>query len=735
MATIKSVALRAGVSVGTVSNVINGKTNNAELIERVENAIAELGFRPDGKARSLKSTQTYLIGVLVSSLQESGIQTAISAIERTVQKKGYSVLVKITDNNAILERKYIESFAQMRIDGIIVDTGVEDKKWLSDSELGNIPIVFMEQRPVIRQEMNLVCIDYEQGLGQFLKWCSEQNKRHVGMILRDGMMEEGRLENHCKDAGLKVSLRIAGHNAPGDGFKAAYEIFYENEKGAGIDMILAGSQELAKGVFQAADILGYREDTRFACIKSENWIEDSQLYDCILDVSFMELGRLAAEKLLGRMGQKDRGRMELETMHARFKLCDERRKWPGRQKAAGEPRLKAAILNSGTASVLKMVSEAYQRKTGVKVQFQSLSYHDLWHLVRDRERLEKEQMDVIMYDMVWKEPLVREGRLARLGGIPGREEGYFQEYIDHVVRAYGICDGGLYGLPFLTGTQMLFCQKDLFEDATLKRQFQQRYGYSLECPGTWEEFLDVAEFFTQESNPKSPVKYGTSLINTGNLYNSIEFLNFLWALGDDIIVENRLNLDSPLFRIALEKYKRAYRYTSGERCGSWEDIAGEFKTGRVAMVILYDSYAFGINDPMESRVAGNVESAVIPGKSPVLGGWGLGCLESSENFLLAREFVRWVCGPECDNLFSVLSGISNRKRFYMNRDLDGLYPWKKDVLESYSISRQRNRMELLGQPDRNMEFYDEILGRNLCRMMKGEVSIDEGISEIKRLGL
>ena len=71
----------------------------------------------------------------------------------------------------------------------------------------------------------------------------------------------------------------------------------------------------------------------------------------------------------------------------------------------------------------------------------------------------------------------------------------------------------------------------------------------------------------------------------------------------------------------------------------------------------------------------------------------------------------------------------------MNRDLDGLYPWKKDVLESYSISRQRNRMELLGQPDRNMEFYDEILGRNLCRMMKGEVSIDEGISEIKRLGL
>lgn len=735
MTTIKDVAQKAGVSVGTVSNVINGKTHNAELIDRVENAVAELGFRPDGQARSLKSTQTYLIGVLVSSLQESGIQTMISAIEGVVQKKGYSLLVKITDNNAILERKYIESFVQMRIDGIIVDTGVKDKKWLSVLNLENTPIVFMEQKPFIHQEMNLVSIDYIQGLGEFLKWCGEQRKLHVGIILRDGMIEEKRLEALCKDAKLEVSFRLAGHNAPGDGFKAAYELFYENESDAGIDMILAGSQELAKGIFQAADILGYRQNTRFACIKSENWIEDSQLYDCILDVSFMELGRLAAEKLLGRMGQKDKGHMELETMYAEFKPCDERRRWPRRLEMSGGKHLRAAILNSGTANVLKMVSEAYERKTGIGVEFFSYSYHDLWHLVQDRERLEKEQLDVIMYDMVWKEPLVREGYLAKLGGMPGGEDEYFQEYIDQVVPAYGICDGDLYGLPFLTGTQMLFCQKDLFEDATLKRQFQQKYGYSLEPPKTWEEFLDMSEFFTQSCNPKSPVKYGTSLINTGNLYNSIELLNFLWALGDDIIVGNRLNLDSPLLRIALEKYKRAYQYTSGDSCESWEDIAGEFKTGRVAMVILYDSYAFGINDPMESKVAGNVESSVIPGKSPVLGGWGLGCLDRTENFLLAREFVSWVCGPECDNLFSVLSGISNRKCFYMNRDLEGLYPWKKNVLESYAISRQRNRIEQQGLPDRNMKFYDEILGRNISRILKDEVSIEEGISEMKRLEL
>ena len=47
MATIKEVAKLAGVSIGTVSNVLNGKTSNAELIDRVESAMSQLSYRPD----------------------------------------------------------------------------------------------------------------------------------------------------------------------------------------------------------------------------------------------------------------------------------------------------------------------------------------------------------------------------------------------------------------------------------------------------------------------------------------------------------------------------------------------------------------------------------------------------------------------------------------------------------------------------------------------------------------
>ncbi|NLW11850.1 MAG: LacI family transcriptional regulator, partial [Clostridiaceae bacterium] len=53
MSTVKDIAKLAGVSLGTVSNVINGKTNNQELIDKVEQAMQTLSYRPDAKARSL----------------------------------------------------------------------------------------------------------------------------------------------------------------------------------------------------------------------------------------------------------------------------------------------------------------------------------------------------------------------------------------------------------------------------------------------------------------------------------------------------------------------------------------------------------------------------------------------------------------------------------------------------------------------------------------------------------
>ena len=105
MATIKDVAKEANVSIGTVSNVINGKTNNEELIRRVENAIEKLDFRLNGKAKSLKMKCTYLIGVVVENLENAETGLILEALERRLENEGYSLVIKWREKMQFLRKR------------------------------------------------------------------------------------------------------------------------------------------------------------------------------------------------------------------------------------------------------------------------------------------------------------------------------------------------------------------------------------------------------------------------------------------------------------------------------------------------------------------------------------------------------------------------------------------------------------------------------------------------------
>ena len=119
MATIKEVAKLAGVSVGTVSNVLNGKTSNDELLERVENAINQLSYRPDANARSLKNTKSKLIGVIMPEVCQSDHAHFLSSLENFLREKGYGLILKISNNNWLLEKKSLMQCVEQCVDGII----------------------------------------------------------------------------------------------------------------------------------------------------------------------------------------------------------------------------------------------------------------------------------------------------------------------------------------------------------------------------------------------------------------------------------------------------------------------------------------------------------------------------------------------------------------------------------------------------------------------------------------
>ena len=121
MATMKDVARLAGVSIATVSATVNRSAFvSPELRRRVTDAIQELGYAPDGIARSLKRGRTQLIGLIVADITNAFFTELVHVIEAAIQDAGYSVLLCDTDENFAKEREYLKILRTHRVDGVIL---------------------------------------------------------------------------------------------------------------------------------------------------------------------------------------------------------------------------------------------------------------------------------------------------------------------------------------------------------------------------------------------------------------------------------------------------------------------------------------------------------------------------------------------------------------------------------------------------------------------------------------
>ena len=144
--TIVEVAARAGVSLTTVSRVLNGNYPvKRSTAQRVQDAIRELNYEPDAVARSLKSKKTWLIGVVIPDISNPFFTQMVKGIEMTTEKAGYSILVASTYEHADKERDILRLLAQRKIDAVIDSTCQTDASALLGSVRG-VPLVLADRR-------------------------------------------------------------------------------------------------------------------------------------------------------------------------------------------------------------------------------------------------------------------------------------------------------------------------------------------------------------------------------------------------------------------------------------------------------------------------------------------------------------------------------------------------------------------------------------------------------------
>lgn len=129
MPTIYDVAQHAGVAPATVSRVINDSGYvSVQTRERVEQAIAELGYRPNRLARGLRSKQTQTIGLVLSDITNPFWTTVARGVEDAASRAGFSVILCNTDESEAKQAQYLRLLLEKQVDGFVLvpaTTGVD----------------------------------------------------------------------------------------------------------------------------------------------------------------------------------------------------------------------------------------------------------------------------------------------------------------------------------------------------------------------------------------------------------------------------------------------------------------------------------------------------------------------------------------------------------------------------------------------------------------------------------
>src|SRR5579864_3060909 len=119
--TIRDVARRAGVSAMTVSRVINGQPRvGEETRRRVEAAVAELGYVPNGLARGLSRRRTKLVGLIVPDIANPFFTLVVRGAEDTAWRAGYRAILANTQTDLERERGQLEDMLALQVDGVLI---------------------------------------------------------------------------------------------------------------------------------------------------------------------------------------------------------------------------------------------------------------------------------------------------------------------------------------------------------------------------------------------------------------------------------------------------------------------------------------------------------------------------------------------------------------------------------------------------------------------------------------
>jgi len=246
--TMHDVAKAAGVSVATVSRVINKTGGVSKKLERrVEQAMKKLHYHPSSLARSFKMQETRLIGLIIPLLDHPFFSRLAYVMEQALFRHDYRAIICNTEENEVRELEYIELMLRQRIDGVIINSANENTDYLLDLNAQNVPCVLID-RNVEKFECSKVFSDNSLGGYLGMKYLLELGHRQINVVAPFAFAHP--VQHRIR--GIRQAMAEFGLQESPDMFITSNE--YSFEMGIETGIYLAKLQPRPTAIFALTDV-------------------------------------------------------------------------------------------------------------------------------------------------------------------------------------------------------------------------------------------------------------------------------------------------------------------------------------------------------------------------------------------------------------------------------------------------------------------------------------------------
>ena len=253
--TIKDVARESGVNVSTVSRALNGEYGvHAETRELVVAVAQRLRYRPNRVARGLVTGKSHTLGLVVSDIRNMFFSEVARGAEDAAYRAGYDLVLCNSDLDAEKQMRYVQSLAEKRVDGILMNSVASLSKKQQDQLAGmGLPVVLLN-RTATRNSFSTVCADNEAGGALAAEYLLKLGHRRIAHLT--GPKHHGNMTERARGFGRVLEaahptvepIVIHGKNNFAGGVELAETLMAEH---SGVTAIFVASDTMAFGVMRA----------------------------------------------------------------------------------------------------------------------------------------------------------------------------------------------------------------------------------------------------------------------------------------------------------------------------------------------------------------------------------------------------------------------------------------------------------------------------------------------------